>query len=156
MVVKKLNQIESAQNIFMQVGVDVKCMHTNFSGHGLSSFGNCGQKIFNFNLLLLLLFLFIQMYYFIVRLSSASDHKRAVRPRERQKPSSSHLQLLSKRSDISSDMDTPTSGATPKADPNAYSTYMGQWYMYTSGCGFKLITVCGQWLMVVFGFCQYF
>ena len=25
---------------FMQVGVDVKCMHTNFSGHSLSSFGD--------------------------------------------------------------------------------------------------------------------
>ena len=142
MVVKKLNQIESAQNIFMQVEVDVKCMHTNFSGHGLSSFGNCGQKFFNFHLLLL--FLFILIYYFIVRLSSVSDHKRAVRPRERQKPSSSHLQLLSKRSDISSDMDTPTSGATPKADPNAYSTYMGQCTCILVGVVLKLITMCGR------------
>ena len=25
---------------FMQVGVDVKCMHTNFSGHDLSDFGD--------------------------------------------------------------------------------------------------------------------
>ena len=25
---------------FMQVGIDVKCMHTNFSGHGLSAFGD--------------------------------------------------------------------------------------------------------------------
>ena len=25
---------------FMQVGVDVKCMHTNFGGHSLSSFGD--------------------------------------------------------------------------------------------------------------------
>ena len=25
---------------FMQVGIDVKCMHTNFGGHGLSSFGD--------------------------------------------------------------------------------------------------------------------
>ena len=24
----------------MQVGVDVKCMHINFGGHGLSSFGD--------------------------------------------------------------------------------------------------------------------
>ena len=96
------------------------------------------------------------MYYYIARLSSASDHKRAVRPRERQKPSSSHLQLLSKRSDISSDMDTPTSGATPKADPNAYSTYMGQWYMYTSGCGFKInydvwvVVNAGVWVLSIF------
>ena len=25
---------------FMQVGIDVKCMHTNFSGHALPSFGD--------------------------------------------------------------------------------------------------------------------
>ena len=25
---------------FMQVGVDVKCMYTNFGGHGISSFGD--------------------------------------------------------------------------------------------------------------------
>ena len=25
---------------FMQVGIDVKCMHTNFGRHGLSSFGD--------------------------------------------------------------------------------------------------------------------
>ena len=25
---------------FMQVGIDVKCMHTNFGGRGLSGFGN--------------------------------------------------------------------------------------------------------------------
>ena len=25
---------------FMQVGIDVKCMYTNFGGHGLSSFGD--------------------------------------------------------------------------------------------------------------------
>ena len=25
---------------FMQVGIDVRCMHTNFGGHGLSSFGD--------------------------------------------------------------------------------------------------------------------
>ena len=27
-------------NKFMQVGVDVKCVHTNFGGHSLSSFGD--------------------------------------------------------------------------------------------------------------------
>ena len=26
--------------IFMQVGIDVKCMHTNFGGRGLSGFGD--------------------------------------------------------------------------------------------------------------------
>ena len=71
------------------------------------------------------------MFIFSFSLSSVSDHKRAVRPRERQKPSSAHLQLLNKRNDISSEMDTPTSGATPKSDPNAYSTYMGQFYINT-------------------------
>ena len=25
---------------FMQVGIDVRCMHTNFGGHGLSIFGD--------------------------------------------------------------------------------------------------------------------
>ena len=25
---------------FMQVGIDVKCMHTNFGGHDLSGFGD--------------------------------------------------------------------------------------------------------------------
>ena len=30
---------------FMQVGVDVKCMHTNFSGHDLSGFGDIATFI---------------------------------------------------------------------------------------------------------------
>ena len=30
--------------IFKQVGVDVKCMHTNFGGHGLSGFGDIGTS----------------------------------------------------------------------------------------------------------------
>ena len=37
----------------MQVGIDVKCMHTNFGGCGLSSFGDkislCSMKVENFN-----------------------------------------------------------------------------------------------------------
>ena len=28
---------------FMQVGIDVECMHNNFGGHGLSSFGDTEQ-----------------------------------------------------------------------------------------------------------------
>ena len=39
MVIKNLidwNQLKK----FMQVGVDVKCMHTNFGGRSLSSFGD--------------------------------------------------------------------------------------------------------------------
>ena len=39
MVIKKFNRLESAQK-FMQVGIDVKCMHTNFGGCSLSSFGD--------------------------------------------------------------------------------------------------------------------
>ena len=37
MVAKKLNQIELAQK-FMQVGINVTCMHTNFSERSLFSF----------------------------------------------------------------------------------------------------------------------
>ena len=37
MVVKKFNQLESAQK-FMQIGMDVTCMHTNFGGRDLSGF----------------------------------------------------------------------------------------------------------------------
>ena len=39
MFVKKFDQLESAQKI-MQIGVDAKCMHTNFDGFCLSSFGD--------------------------------------------------------------------------------------------------------------------
>ena len=38
MGVKKFNQLKFAQKI-MQVGVDVKCMHTKFGGCGISGFG---------------------------------------------------------------------------------------------------------------------
>ena len=37
MVIKKFNRSELAQK-FMQVGVDVTCMYTNFGGRGLSGF----------------------------------------------------------------------------------------------------------------------
>ena len=37
LVVKKLNQLESAKK-FVQVGVDVKCLYTNFGWRGLSGF----------------------------------------------------------------------------------------------------------------------
>ena len=30
---------------YMQVGIDVKCMHTNFGGHGLSGFGDIATFI---------------------------------------------------------------------------------------------------------------
>ena len=38
MVIKKFNQSESAKN-FLQVGIDVTCMHTIFGGRGFHSFG---------------------------------------------------------------------------------------------------------------------
>ena len=37
MVIKKLNCLELAQK-FMQIGIDVKCMHTNFGGCDFSGF----------------------------------------------------------------------------------------------------------------------
>ena len=39
MGVKKFNRLELAQK-FMQVGIDVKYIHTNFGECGLSSFGD--------------------------------------------------------------------------------------------------------------------
>ena len=39
MVIKKINHLESAQK-FMQVEVNVLCMHTNFDGCRHSSFGD--------------------------------------------------------------------------------------------------------------------
>ena len=42
MVIGKFNRLESAQK-FMQVGIDVECMHNNFGGRGLSSFGDTEQ-----------------------------------------------------------------------------------------------------------------
>ena len=49
MVMEKFNRSESAQK-FMHVGLDVKCMHTNFDGCGLSGFGDMAtfQKRPNF------------------------------------------------------------------------------------------------------------
>ena len=43
MVIKKFNRSESAQK-FMQVVVDVMCMHTNFGGRGFSGFGSKTAK----------------------------------------------------------------------------------------------------------------
>ena len=40
MVIKKFNHLKSAQKKFMQVEVDVLCMHTNFDGCHHSSFGD--------------------------------------------------------------------------------------------------------------------
>ena len=45
MVAKKFNQSESVKK-FMQVEVDITCMLTKFSGHGLSSFGDIATSNF--------------------------------------------------------------------------------------------------------------
>ena len=37
MVIEKFNLSESAKKI-MQVGINIKCMHTSFDRHGLSGF----------------------------------------------------------------------------------------------------------------------
>ena len=65
---------------------------------------------------------------YIIRLSSVADHKRQVRPRTKYRPSPGHLQMLSQRKDISSEMDAtrPDDNNTGGYDPNSYSTYMGQ------------------------------
>ena len=49
MVIDKLNRSESTQK-FMQVGIDVKCIHTNFGGCGFFGFGDMAtsQKRPNF------------------------------------------------------------------------------------------------------------
>ena len=49
MVIKKFNLLESAQK-FMQVGIDVKCMRTNFGGCDPTTFGDMAtfQKQLNF------------------------------------------------------------------------------------------------------------
>ena len=36
----KVQSIGIGSKKFMQVGIDVKCMHTNFGGRGLSGFGD--------------------------------------------------------------------------------------------------------------------
>ena len=69
-----------------------------------------------------------------LRLTS-SDHRRAVRPKLRQKASSSHLKMLQDRADITSEIASPSgSDVLSGLDPNTYSTYMGK-YPYTMGMG---------------------
>ena len=52
MVMEKFNRSESAQK-FMQVGIDITCMHTDFGGHGLFGFRDkislWSIKVENFN-----------------------------------------------------------------------------------------------------------
>ena len=56
---------------------------------------------------------------------TSSDHRRAVRPKLRQKASSSHLRMLQDRKDITSEIVTPSSSEKQLGlDPNTYSTYM--------------------------------
>lgn len=64
------------------------------------------------------------------RLTSSSDHRRAVRPKLRQKASTTHLKILHQRKDVTSEIVTQEDEEEEKLDPNAYSTYMGT-YMHT-------------------------
>lgn len=66
-----------------------------------------------------------------------SDHRRAVRPKARQKASVSHLKMLGQRSDVSSEIITPKeAGSATGLDPNTYSTYMGKRVCnYVYACG---------------------
>jgi hypothetical protein len=59
------------------------------------------------------------------RLLTSSDHRRAVRPKFRQKASSAHLRLLRDREDVTTEMLTPSSDNSG-LDPNVYSTYMAK------------------------------
>ena len=55
---------------------------------------------------------------------TSSDHRRAVRPKLRQKASSAHLRLLRDREDVTTEMLTPSSDNSG-LDSNSFSTYMG-------------------------------
>ena len=55
-----------------------------------------------------------------------SDHRRNIRPKFRQKASSSHLKILGSREGVTSELATPTDDDS-KLDPNTYSTYMGKY-----------------------------
>ena len=54
---------------------------------------------------------------------TSSDHRRAVRPKLRQKASSAHLRLLRDREDVTTEMLTPSSDNSG-LDSNSFSTYM--------------------------------
>ena len=60
-------------------------------------------------------------------MSASSVSRLAIRPKTRQKPSSRHIQMLSTRNDVSSELQSPSSADSPGGDPNAYATYMGMW-----------------------------
>ena len=56
-----------------------------------------------------------------------SDHRRNIRPKFRQKASSSHLKILGTREGVSSELLTSTDDDSRlQLDPNTYSTYMGK------------------------------
>jgi hypothetical protein len=67
------------------------------------------------------------------RLLTSSDHRRAVRPKFRQKASSAHLRLLRDREDVTTEMLTPSSDNSG-LDPNVYSTYMGNDMLVLRSC----------------------
>jgi hypothetical protein len=59
------------------------------------------------------------------KLLTSSDHRRAVRPKLRQKASSAHLRLLRDREDVTTEMLTPSSDNSG-LDSNSFSTYMAK------------------------------
>jgi len=65
--------------------------------------------------------IFFSLFFRLV----SSDHRRAVRPKTRQKASASHLKILGNRSDVSTDINN-SEVEDDKLDPNTYSTYMGK------------------------------
>ena len=48
-----------------------------------------------------------------------------VRPKMRQKASTTHLKILRQRKDVSTEISSPTHDDPSAVDPNTYSTYMG-------------------------------
>lgn len=64
-------------------------------------------------------------YSFLQPRLPSSDHRRAVRPKLRQKASASHLKMLHQRKDVSSSIGN--NQEEEEIDPNTYSTYMGKY-----------------------------
>ena len=68
-----------------------------------------------------------------------------MRPKLRQKASTTHLKMLHQRKDVSSTIDTTDEDSSKQLDPNSYSTYMGkQWSCEGGGvCVFVCVFVRG-------------
>lgn len=88
---------------------------------------------------------------------TTSDHRRAVRPKARQKASASHLKILNNRTGVSSDINQQDE-EEGKLDPNTYSTYMGEWlivlYMLDSVDSNVLLAVW-WWVSLYMNHCSF-